>query len=262
MTVDSSVTDAIPESHSLENRLRHPCFPQPPNIHIKVWRYMDLAKFVWLLKEKRLFMSRLDKLADPYEGSLTSKTILGIETFLRQHGSKDGWDKLSKMYRQNQVTTYVCCWHANEQESEAMWKLYCGHGNGIAIQTTYADLFSAIENEHEIYIGCVKYIDYEHEWFPDANAFHPVMHKRLAFAHEQEVRLVSSPSSFRVPSAEAIPELVSIPWDTSAKIERVYVDPYAPEYFFDAVRTIVNAIEPSLNTRLVWSQMKAAPLFG
>jgi hypothetical protein len=228
---------------------------------MKVWRYMDIAKFVWLLKEKRLFMSRLDKLADPYEGSLTAKTIEGIDLFLRQHGSKDGWDDLSNRYRQNQATTYVCCWHANEQESEAMWRLYCGHGNGIAIQTTYEHLVSAIEKEYEVYIGCVKYIDYEQEWFPDANAFHPVMHKRLAFAHEREVRLVSSPSTFRAPSAEAPPESVAIHWDSSTKVERVYVDPYAPEYFFDAVQTIVDVVEPSLGSRLVWSQMKAAPLF-
>lgn len=261
MSVEKSIPQIIPESHRLKQRLIHPCFPQPNNIHMKVWRYMDIAKFVWLLKEKRLFMSRLDRLADPYEGSLTSKTIEGIDAFLRQHGSKDGWNELSQMYRQNQVTTYVCCWHANEQESEAMWRLYCGNGNGIAIQTTYETLIGAIEHEYEIYVGCVKYIDYEREWFPDANAFHPVMHKRLAFAHEREVRLVSSPSTFRASSAEAAPESVSIPWDLSSKIERVYVDPYAPEYFFDAVKTIVNAVEPSLCSRLEWSQMKAAPLF-
>jgi hypothetical protein len=111
---------------------------------------MDLAKFVWLLKEKRLFMSRLDKLADPYEGSLTSRTIQGIELFLRQRGSKDGWNQMSKMYRLNQATTYVCCWHANEQESEAMWRLYCSQGQGVAIQTTYDQLVSAIEHEYEV----------------------------------------------------------------------------------------------------------------
>lgn len=255
------MSENIPESHKLSQRLSHPCFPQPTTHGMKVWRYMDLAKFVWLLKEKRMFMSRLDKLTDPYEGSLTAKTIEGIDSFLRKHGSKNGWAEMSNFYRQNQATTYACCWHANEQESEAMWRLYCGQGNGIAIQTTYANLVNAIENEPEVYIGCVQYIDYEHAWFPDANAFHPVMHKRLAFAHEREVRLVSSPSTFRASQVTAKPESVSIPWDSSTKVERVYVDPYAREYFFDAVQTIVNAIEPSLSSRLIWSQMKAAPLF-
>ena len=142
-----------------------------------------------------------------------------------------------------------------------MWRLYCGHGHGVAIQTTYEELVAAIENEFDVYVGCVKYIDYEQEWFPDANAFHPVMHNRLAFAHEREVRLVSSPSKFRASPPEISPNSLSIPWDSVAKVERVYVDPYAPEYFFDAVQAILGAVEPLLSSRLVWSQMKAAPLF-
>lgn len=229
------MSEKIPESSKLDQRLNHPCFLQPANTDMKVWRYMNLAKFIWLLREKRLLMSRLDRLEDPYEGSLTAKTIEGINTFLRHHGSNIGWNVMSEMYRQNQATTFVCCWHANEQESEAMWRLYCGHGHGIAIQTTYGNLVNSIEKEYDVYIGRVKYIDYEREWFPDANAFHPVMHKRLAFAHEQEIRMVSSPSRIRTLSQEEIPGSISIYWNTTEKIECVYVDPYAPEYFFDAV---------------------------
>lgn len=254
------MSNDVIESLRLENRLSHPCFPQPVDNGLKVWRYMDFAKFVWLLKEKRLFMSRLDKLADPYEGSLTSRTIEGIDLWLRQRGSKDGWSQMSKMYRLNQATTYVCCWHANEHESEAMWRLYCGHGHGIAIQTTYDQLVSAIEREYEVYVGCVKYIDYETERFPDPNAFHPVMHKRIAFSHEREIRLVSSPSKLPASSPGPAPESLSIPWDTQAKINRVYVDPYAPEYFFEAVQLVLTALAPSLQERVVWSQMRASPL--
>lgn len=255
------MSESIPESQRLDRRLSHPCFLQPTNTRLKVWRYMDLAKFVWLLKEKRLFMSRLDKLADPYEGSLTAKTIEGIDLFFRQHGSTNTWAEMSNLYRQNQRTTYVCCWHANEQESEAMWRLYCGHGNGVAIQTTYDKLAHAIEDELDVYIGCVKYIDYDHDWFPDANAFHPVMHKRLAFSHEREVRLVSSPSAFRTSSPAQPPESISIPLDLLTMVEHLYVDPYAQEYFFEAVQTIINGVEPSLSSKIVWSPMKAAPLF-
>ncbi|SDX30150.1 hypothetical protein SAMN05216333_102220 [Nitrosomonas oligotropha] len=222
---------------------------------------MDLAKFVWLLKEKRLFMSRLDKFADPYEGSLTKKTIEGIDLFLRQHGSKDSWAEMSNMYRENQSSTFVCCWHGNEQESEAMWRLYCGSGHGIAIQSTYDRLVETIKEQLETYVGCVKYIDYEREWFPDANAFYPVMHKRSAFAHENEVRLVCSPSSYRLMPLEQRPTSICIPWDSTTMIERVYVDPYAPEYFYNVVQSIVSAFEPSISPRLFWSQMKAAPLF-
>ena len=205
-------------------------------------------------------MSRLDKLADPYEGTLTAKTIEEIHQFFRRVRSKDGWAQMSKLYRQNQRTTFVCCWHANDQESEAMWRLYCGQANGIAIQTTYEHLVRAIENEIDVYVGFVKYIDYEREWFPDANAFHPVMHKRLSFEHEREIRLVSSPSAFRSSPPEQNPAAISIPWDSSALVERIYVDPYAPEFFYEVVQAVLDAFEPSLSSRLVWSHMKDAPL--
>ncbi len=79
------MSEDIPDSLKLENRLRHPCFPQPGDATAKVWRYMDLPKFIWLLKHSQLYMSRLDRLGDPYEGSLTSKTMKGIDLFLRQH---------------------------------------------------------------------------------------------------------------------------------------------------------------------------------
>jgi hypothetical protein len=90
----SALSEDIPDSLRLEKRLSHPSFLQPADRRVKVWRYMDLAKFIWLLKEKRLFMARLDRLSDPYEGSLTAKTIQGIDVFLRQHGSKQGWRKI------------------------------------------------------------------------------------------------------------------------------------------------------------------------
>ena len=90
--------------------------------------------------------------------------------------------------------------------------------------------------------------------------FYPPHFYRKRLAHEREVRLVSSPSRFRAAPPEIAPNSLSIPWNPVEKVERVYVDPYAPEYFFDAVQAILGAIEPLLNSRLVWSQMKAAPL--
>jgi len=216
---------------------------------------MNLPKFVWLLKKKQLYMSRLDKLDDPHEGSLTAKTIEGINLFLLQHGAKEKFSKMSNIYRQNQANTFVCCWHENEQESEAMWRLYCGQAHGVVIQTTYQHLVSAIETEHDTYVGCVKYIDYEKDWFPDANLFHPVMHKRISFEHEREVRLVTSPSK------RPAPEALYLAWDNDAWLEHVFVDPYAPKYFFETVESVVDALAPYLNSRLKWSQMKTAPVF-
>jgi hypothetical protein len=36
---------------------------------VKIWRYMDLAKFELLLKNKSLFLCRSDKFSTPFEAS-------------------------------------------------------------------------------------------------------------------------------------------------------------------------------------------------
>jgi hypothetical protein len=35
-----------------------------------LWRYMDLAKFISLLKDKTLYMTRADMFEDPFEGAV------------------------------------------------------------------------------------------------------------------------------------------------------------------------------------------------
>jgi hypothetical protein len=224
---------------------------------------MDLAKFIWLLKEKKLFFSRIDRLGDPYEGSHTIKTIHRIEEFLRRHNAKDGWKELAEMYRQARGETYVSCWHEGEHESEAMWHLYSPNGNGVAIQMRYQELVDSIENQHEIFIGRVKYIDYSQEWFPDANMYLPIMHKRIAFSHEREVRMVCRLSDQRY---EPMPEKgtspsISIPWDPARWVRKIYVHPYAPEYFFDVVNAVIESMMPSVSSHVVWSQMRDEPIF-
>lgn len=249
----------IPESSYLEARLVHPCFPQPEEGAIKVWRYMSLPKLISLLTSKSLHMTRLDHMSDPYEGSTTRRTAAGIDRFLKAFGPERGYHEISEFVRKSREATFVSCWHANEHESEAMWRLYGGQGGGIAVQTTYGKLVESVRYHYDTYIGMVGYIDYEESSFPDANAFYPVMHKRMSFAHEREVRLVwywGSPSE-----PDKVPAHLTIDWDPSVHCECIYVDPYAPEYYFEAVKSVIQAIQPDMIQQLQWSQMKAVPFF-
>lgn len=41
-----------------------------PRSSAKLWRYMDLAKFLSLLDESSLYFTRIDHFNDPYEGAL------------------------------------------------------------------------------------------------------------------------------------------------------------------------------------------------
>lgn len=152
---------------------------------------MSLPKFISLLTSNSLHMTRLDKLTDRHEGSLTQRTVDGIDAYLKAAGSANGWtEENAAFYERSRSNTFVCCWHLNEHESEAMWRLYCGADGGVAIQTTYSSLVESISTEYETYVGLVRYVDYATAAFESGNAFWPVMHKRAAFTHEQEVRLV------------------------------------------------------------------------
>ena len=35
-----------------------------------VWRFMDLWKFLYMLEKRALYLTRIDKLEDPYDGQL------------------------------------------------------------------------------------------------------------------------------------------------------------------------------------------------
>ena len=62
---------------------------------------------------------------------------------------------------------YLSCWHMNEHESVAMWKIYqSGAPQGIAIQSTYRRLSEAITDDSGILIGTVAYADYATEVCP------------------------------------------------------------------------------------------------
>jgi hypothetical protein len=245
-------------SSTLAARLAHPCFPQPADPLVKVWRYMSLPKLISLVRSDALHLARLDRFTDPYEGSTTERTVAGIDQFLKQLTPTGGYHEMYDIYKRNRESMFVSCWHANEDESEAMWRLYGTAGGSVAIQTTYSKLTASVEHEPDVYIGFVRYVDYNRASFPDANVFYPVMHKRRSFSHEREVRLVRLVAS---PEPTQAPTILTMPWAVETYTEYVYVDPYAPEYYFDAVHAVLEMMCPPLVSRLQWSHMKAAPRF-
>lgn len=218
---------------------------------------MDLAKLVSLLRTRALYLTRIDQFSDPYEGTTTPRTAAGIREFLRRNGAKSPLSEVIGFYEKSRKGTFVSCWHANDYESEAMWRLYCGNDGGVAVQTTYGALLETIRWQQGVYIGTVSYVDYGSASFPDANAFYPVMHKRAAFAHEREVRIVKY-----VPESptEEQPTGLSLSVELPAVCQAIYVSPSASKYYFDAVHAVVEAIAPGLEARLRWSQMNVPPV--
>jgi hypothetical protein len=189
---------------------------------------MDLAKYVAMLDRRSLFFARATLLDDPFEGS-SPKMIAAHR--------KPGESRIFKDLVKNHL---VNCWHMNEQESAAMWKLYSSSNEAVCIRSTYRRLRARLPQD--VMIGEVKYINYETQWFNASQAFDYIMHKRLSFAHERELRAIIwdlnwvKDSERHNPGIE--PSGLAFGVDLPALVERVYVSPTATSWFADLIRAI------------------------
>jgi hypothetical protein len=229
--------------------------PEDPNV--KIWRYMDFAKFVAMLEDKALYFSRVDKLGDPFEGALMPSTIEERSDRYRAWQESGMPDEIIKRKREeeyeftqvNRSWTIVNCWHMNEDESYAMWKIYGKLDEGIAVQSTYARLRKCLDEE--IRISIVRYVNYETGFESDPNGFFASLHKRSQFSYERELRAIfwdfkgmtegvnidlnrDRLFRFRPPSYEG--RLIKV--ELSELIENIYVAPTAPAWFTNLVKKI------------------------
>ncbi len=243
----------------------HPCFAPPVDKHIKVWRYMDFTKFVSLLETECIFLSRVDKFEDPYEGA-TSHANAEIRPHIYQNNGipEDALLQMSKFMEWTRTWTYVNCWHMNNTESAAMWKLYAQTNEAVAIQSTYEKLHANMVKDS--YVGVVNYIDYDKDWLPEGNGFWPYVHKRLSFEHEKELRvLVQELPSLEDPEKGFDYSRVNnefgkpIKVDLKKLIENVYVSPAAPAWFYDVVAGVAKRYGYSFEVKQ--SNLAREPVF-
>lgn len=162
---------------------------------MKIWRYMDFAKFVSMLENGGLFFSRADLLGDPFEGS-NSRANLNLRPEVAYKEAppefieivKKSRLDLSHFLKWQRQWTLINCWHMNEYESAAMWKLYSSGDGTICIQSAEETLRRLLNQKAEV--ATVQYIDYETEWIPEGNVITPFLRKRKSFEHERELRAI------------------------------------------------------------------------
>jgi len=227
-----------------------------------IWRYMDFTKLVSLLEDRSLVFPRTDQFEDPYEGYLPEAAVREIRANKGALGFSDEhanlWIKFPETMRKQ---LYVSCWFASEHESAAMWKLYISSSEGIAIKTN-TDSLAAVLNASTLTIGmsAVRYIDYEKTSIPFGNALFPVIHKRMSFAHENEIRAVIwSELTDNRPQIETQAMCVHVPVDPSVLIEAVHVSPAAPAWFGALVEKVVGRYQ--LHLPVVRSGLYSRPVY-
>ena len=227
----------------------------------KLWRYMDLSKFLSLLEYKSLYFTRLDHFSDSFEGALGYKKNESVwkkmQLDLRSKWIRAEYKSLNKNLSDDEVTdlanesleeyrknikewrmhNYVSCWHQSDSESEAMWRLYTRQG--IAILTTFERLYQAFDSDSSKQFGMVKYINYdEYNKVDSQRSFHSFdapWYKRESFSHEKEFRvIINDISKVGPPDWEK-----KVKVDLNVLIQTIYISPEADRWFFELVRDIV-----------------------
>lgn len=234
----------------------HPCFIEPRECE-KTWRYLSLPKFIDFIKSKTLHFTRADVMRgiDKNEGLLFTKRHKEIHKEISENPEqlakvfpdikKTGKEILemeeirNSKHEQKVVNqVYINCWHLNKSENFAMWKVYSDNF-GVCLQSTYGDLYQGfsdgewemVKECNRIFAGKVSYINTRTETIPQDYSSRPFMYKIEEFAYENELRFViydpNEKSQFK--KIQVNPEKL---------INRIYISPFAPDWFEDVIRDL------------------------
>ncbi len=222
-----------------ENHLFH-----TPENDTVVWRYIDFTKFVDLITSSNLFFCRSDKFDDPYEGMFLLKDYDETKNMLQ------GQELTKKFY-------FLNCWHINNNQSDAMWKIFLDTKNGIAIKTTVGKIIKSLEKSKDnIYISKIYYRDYNKSTFTEL-MFEPqnnratgrggsvsqFNYKRISFEHEKELRLfyIDMPIPHAIKNGiqrEPLDKKL-IKADINELIGEIVIAPFADAWFQEMVKKLL-----------------------
>lgn len=246
---------------------KHGTFVDPDNLNEKLWRYIDFTKLVSMLLTQSLHFVRADQFQDPFEGSYSLPSIERYDSYLAKieatenlppqaiKNLRDGWKNLPQLRESQRLTHAVNCWHLNQYESAAMWSLYLKSNEGIAIQSTYQRFCRSFhETSIPVFIGKVRYIDYEIEAFNDpGNMFSAFLHKRKSFEHEHEVRAIVTHDKTPGDYGQYVPT------DLGILIEAIHIAPNAPAWFFQLVKVTLDRFD--ISVPVLQSDLVKKPLY-
>lgn len=207
-----------------------------------LFKYMDFTKFMYIMEKKKLFFCNANKFEDKYEGSL-------VEGFYHNWSESQMiiHKELNKMFG-NMNKSYISCWNKGHNESYALWKIYSNPYSGVAIKTTVGNLKEALKNS-QIKIYNVNYINsfkdinekvelpvhLDFNEIDDINLINAKyvkeVYKLKAYNYEEEVRAIY------IDSSDEVGKYFDI--DLEKLLNEIYISPYAPDWFEDLVRTVI-----------------------
>jgi hypothetical protein len=256
----------------------HFAFKKPRNEDIAIWRYMDFTKFVSLLDKAALFFVRSDKLEDAFEGSYPRKNLdIRKNEFEKVLGEcqiesdpLEIVDVVSQQFKRLRYYIALNCWNISDQESAALWKLYLKSNEGIAIRSSFRRLKTSFNSAvDDIYIGTVRYLDYNSQTIPETNLFYPFLSKRKSFEYEHELRalLYSQPSMTKNADGKLLMDIEKphfengkyVPVNLKELIHQIYLAPTCSNWLKELVESIVELY--GIEVQVVRSSLDDSPIY-
>ncbi len=189
----------------------------------KLHRIMDFSKVVQVFEKKELYFANPSSWDDPYERHI-------------QHSKNHA--------------IFAQCW-SRRPISDAMWRIYSQHGMGVRVTTTEAKILQVLGASSKIKkyryrVAQVKYMTQRdlvlqvkeialglNEKFDISKAVNALYMKRDAFEHEVEWRAALFSKS---ESSAKDQKGFTIPVDPHFFIDRILLDPRAPDELVDAFK--------------------------
>ena len=215
---------------------KHPAFA-PVGEGTLIWRYIDFTKLVSMLAERALFFCRSDLLEDRFEGSISRASLRlrdALAPELPPEQRDRMWKQLSEFRKTMPKRTFINAWSMGRYESVALWRLFVGDRDGVAIRSTFGRLTQSLgAYEKPIFVGSVNYIDYDVDPIPEGNMLHPFVCKRKSFDYERELRAVIQ--DLAVGSEPGL----QIPCDLDVLVTAIRVSPASDSWFVALVSSVL-----------------------
>jgi hypothetical protein len=201
-------------------------------------RYLDLPKLVDFLRTGELFLGQATSFEDRLEGTLPErirKSIRERPDAYAYYGDPVEWEI------RNKSRTYLGCWTLGTTDNMALWKLYGGSAESVAITTTVNRLAIAAPRwaaYGTVNIKKIKYIDHSGRLPNGAYTFSEDIFgfKHHAYAFEREVRVIIT---CPMPNENMnMPHALRVPVDIGGFLKSIVVAPDAGDWFYELVEDI------------------------
>ncbi len=211
------------------------------NSNIPVFRVIPIDRLLQLFNEKKNTLVKPELWDDPFEnfflkskGRSANNTIISLD------------DLRKNLYGQ--------CWTLNEEETDALWRIYSPFKNGVRIKTTVNKLFDSFFNESDDYapisyfVGRVFYDDEDkivNYFEKNLNAgdllqtdgkgiVKTLLIKRKEFKHENEARLIYFNQRKKITD-----NFFKYNFDTNNIIEEILFDPRMEHALYQTYESII-----------------------